>query len=307
MPGSSVEENRSVDPAFIFSPDAYPCVISCSRIAEDHFAGNALASEHSGHKCSIVEADSLSFIKNVIKNRKISACYGCCFVFVISDICYNIGINCLNFIKGIFKAFAKFLCLFNGSAGSAVINILVRAKEGCKFVFKGNVGFNRKGKGIFVSAYVFVNFYLIGSVSVGKRKNRPGSFIDIVSISGAGAFYLGFKSFLGIGGGPINVALIIYLFSFDTKTATVCSIVTILFAQISKLATTALTTGFAMYDLSVAPLMAIGAVLGGFIGASISKKCSEKTVEKAFNGVQLFVLAITIFNIIRNTILLNRL
>ena len=62
-----------------------------------------------------------------------------------------------------------------------------------------------------------------------------------------------------------------------------------------------------MYDLSVAPLMAIGAVMGGFIGASISKKCSEKTVEKAFNGVQLFVLAITIFNIIRNTILLNRL
>ena len=120
--------------------------------------------------------------------------------------------------------------------------------------------------------------------------------------------FLGFcSSFLGIGGGPINVALIIYLFSFDTKTATVCSIVTILFAQISKLATTALTTGFAMYDLSVAPLMAIGAVLGGFIGASISKKCSEKTVEKASNGVQLFVLAITIFNIIRNTILLNRL
>ena len=96
--------------------------------------------------------------------------------------------------------------------------------------------------------------------------------------------------------------LIIYLFSFDTKTATVCSIVTILFAQIAKLATTALTTGFAVYDLSVAPIMVVGAVMGGFIGASISKKCSEKTVEKAFNAVQLLVLTITIFNVIRNII-----
>ena len=131
-----------------------------------------------------------------------------------------------------------------------------------------------------------------------KSKNLNG--IPVCLVVGV---FLGFcSSFLGIGGGPINVALIIYLFSFDTKTATVCSIVTILFAQIAKLATTALTTGFAVYDLSVAPLMAIGAVMGGFIGVSISKKCSEKTVEKSFNAVQLLVLTITIFNVIRNII-----
>ena len=108
------------------------------------------------------------------------------------------------------------------------------------------------------------------------------------------------SSFLGIGGGPINVALIIYLFSFDTKTATVCSLVTILFAQISKLATVALTTGFAVFDLSIAPVMIVGAIAGGFIGASLNKKCSEAAVEKAFNAVQLVVLAIAVFNIVRN-------
>lgn len=108
------------------------------------------------------------------------------------------------------------------------------------------------------------------------------------------------SSFLGIGGGPINVALIIFLFSVPTKTATVCSLVTILFAQISKLASIALTTGFAVFDLSIAPVMVIGAVAGGFIGASLSKRLSEKAVEKAFNAVQLLVLAIAVFNIVRN-------
>ena len=129
-------------------------------------------------------------------------------------------------------------------------------------------------------------------------KSLDGSFISLV----VGIFLGVCSSFLGIGGGPINVALIIYLFSVSTKTATVCSLVTILFAQISKLTTVALTTGFSNFDLSIAPLMIIGAIFGGFIGAGLNKKCSEKTVEKAFNCVQLLVLGITIFNIIRTYI-----
>lgn len=98
------------------------------------------------------------------------------------------------------------------------------------------------------------------------------------------------------------MALIIYLFLFSTKTATVCSLVTILFAQISKLCTVAVTTGFGSFDLSIAPVMIIGAIMGGFIGASLNKKCKEETVRKAFNGVQILVLGITVFNIIKNLI-----
>ena len=131
-----------------------------------------------------------------------------------------------------------------------------------------------------------------------KGKNLSG-----IPVSLAVGCFLGVcSSFLGIGGGPINVALIIYLYSVTTKTATVCSIITILFAQISKLVTLALTTGFAVYDLSVAPVMVVGAIAGGFIGAVFNKRCKEETVDKAFNAVQLLVLAIAVFNIVRNLI-----
>lgn len=131
-----------------------------------------------------------------------------------------------------------------------------------------------------------------------KGRNLNGVFVSLV----AGIFLGMCSSFLGIGGGPINVALIIHLFSVSTKTATVCSLVTILFAQISKLVTVALTTGFTGFDLSIAPVMIFGAILGGFIGAGFNKKCKEQTVEKAFNCVQILVLGITFFNIIRNLI-----
>ena len=134
-----------------------------------------------------------------------------------------------------------------------------------------------------------------------NKSHIQGLQLSGVPVSLAVGCFLGIcSSFLGIGGGPINVALIIYLYSVSTKTATVCSLMTILFAQISKLATVALSTGFLIYDLSVAPAMVAGAIAGGFIGASLNKRCSEQLVEQAFNGIQLLVLAITVFNIVRN-------
>lgn len=137
-----------------------------------------------------------------------------------------------------------------------------------------------------------------------RNKNRIKSLglRGILPASLTGVFLGIISSFLGIGGGPINVALIIFLFSFDTKTAAVCSLITILFAQISKLAGIALSTGFGGFTLTMLPPMVIGAIAGGFIGAGLNKRLSEKTVETCFNGVQLLVLAIAVFNIVRNVI-----
>ncbi len=133
------------------------------------------------------------------------------------------------------------------------------------------------------------------------KQSIPGKHWDSLLPALLVGLFLGIcSSFLGIGGGPINVALIIFLFSYDTKTAAVCSLITILFAQVSKLCSVALGAGFAAYDLSAAPVMVAGAIAGGFIGAALNKKLPEKAVEKAFNGVQLLVLAICVFNIIRN-------
>ncbi len=111
-----------------------------------------------------------------------------------------------------------------------------------------------------------------------------------------------FSSFLGIGGGPINVAVLIFVFSFDTKSATVYSIITILFAQMAKLVMITTSTGFGVYDLSMLLPMVIGAVSGGFIGSWLNKKLPEKTVEVCFNGVQVLVFAICLLNIARNVI-----
>jgi len=110
------------------------------------------------------------------------------------------------------------------------------------------------------------------------------------------------SSFLGIGGGPINVALMIFLFSFDIKIATVCSIITILFSQLANVLMVALHTGFGAFDLSMLLPMMIGAVAGGFIGAVLNKKMSARAVENCFNSMQLIVVLIATINIVTNLI-----
>lgn len=129
------------------------------------------------------------------------------------------------------------------------------------------------------------------------KKHRFSSALAYI-LSG---FFLGFiSSFLGIGGGPINVALFIYVFSFEIKTAAFASLTTIFFAQIAKLASVLFTTGFAPYDLSMAPYMIVCGIAGGFLGTHLKLHASTKAVNILFNIVEAFIIALCVANIVRS-------
>ncbi|MBO0473819.1 hypothetical protein IGL98_000152 [Enterococcus sp. DIV0840] len=109
--------------------------------------------------------------------------------------------------------------------------------------------------------------------------------------------FLGFIStLLGIGGGPINVALLMLCFGIPIKEATVYSIITIFFSQVAKLFTIAQTTGFGRFDLSILLYVIPAAVLGGFVGALISGKISSKRVTQVFQLVIILVLLLNLWN-----------
>ena len=105
-------------------------------------------------------------------------------------------------------------------------------------------------------------------------------------------------SFLGVGGGPINVAIFALVFSMDAKESAINSIITIFFSLASKLVTVAVSTGFAIYDLRTLPFMVLGGILGGILGSSLNKKFQNKTVEKCFSIVMLMIMSLNIYNIV---------
>lgn len=112
-----------------------------------------------------------------------------------------------------------------------------------------------------------------------------------------GIFLGGFSTLLGIGGGPINVSLLIFCFGLKVKEATIYSIITILFSQLAKLCEIASTTGFSQFDLTVLWVVIPAAILGGYLGGLVSHRCCDKRVGQIFTWIVLFVIVLNLYNV----------
>lgn len=149
-----------------------------------------------------------------------------------------------------------------------------------------------------VIALVFI--FILNSDKITKHK-----FTSHFIYALAGILLGMLAAFLGIGGGPMNVALLMFLFSFDIKTSMFASILVIFFSQFSKLALIFFTTRFAGYDLELAPYMIVCGIAGGFVGTGIKKTVSDKAVTVLFNAVQILIMCFCIINIIQSYIILK--
>lgn len=122
---------------------------------------------------------------------------------------------------------------------------------------------------------------------------------NILAIGLLGLFLGAISAFLGIGGGPINVAAFTILFSMTANEAARNSILVIFFSQGSKIISIAVTTGFSSYNLDMLPYMLVGGVWGGIIGYKINKAVSEKSIIKIFNSVTLSIILLNLYNIFK--------
>lgn len=105
------------------------------------------------------------------------------------------------------------------------------------------------------------------------------------------------SSFLGIGGGPINLVVLFFFFSMSTKIAAENSLYIIFFSQIASLISTIVSGSVPEFEIGVLILMAAGGIAGGICGRSVNKKINEKTVDKLFIGLMVVMIAINIYNI----------
>lgn len=101
-------------------------------------------------------------------------------------------------------------------------------------------------------------------------------------------------SFLGVGGGPINVAFLVFFFSMTMKEAAVYSVGTIFFSQLSKLISTGINHTVPHIEPITIVIAVICAVLGGILGAEINKRANEKAVKTVFTVI---VAGIAIVNL----------
>ncbi len=122
--------------------------------------------------------------------------------------------------------------------------------------------------------------------------------------------FLGFglgtlSSFAGIGGGPMNLAVLHFFLSMPTKTAAQNSLYMILVSQVASFVMTFVWGGVPMElckDVdSGLWVMLIGmmvcGIYGGVVGKKINKKISSSTVDKLFVLLIYVIMALCVWNI----------
>ena len=104
------------------------------------------------------------------------------------------------------------------------------------------------------------------------------------------------SSFLGIGGGPINLVVLFYFFSMDTKTAAANSLYVILFSQLASLIATLVTGSVPDFAVHTLALMVLGGIGGGMVGRKINRRLDGAAVDKLFTALMAVIIAVSVYN-----------
>lgn len=177
--------------------------------------------------------------------------------------------------------------ILGGLLGEKIFNLAISSLE------------NNQVKAIQASLLGFT-LILIIFYTLNKHRIKHYNIDNKVTIIIVG-FLLGTISiFLGIGGGPLNVAVMMLLFLCNMKEAAVYSIATIFFSQVSKLATIIVSGKITEFELGFIPFICVASIIGGFIGTGINQRLNNKSIEKFYNLLMILLLFISIYNIAYN-------
>ncbi|RRG18788.1 sulfite exporter TauE/SafE family protein [Weissella viridescens] len=114
----------------------------------------------------------------------------------------------------------------------------------------------------------------------------------------SGLFLGTISSGLSIGGGPMNTALLVFLFSTPIKSANLYSLVIIFFSQATNLLTLGLKThGFHGYKTDLLIYIIPAAIIGGLLGSALAKKLPNRLIQKLFIVMVSGIILLNIYNL----------
>ena len=133
-----------------------------------------------------------------------------------------------------------------------------------------------------------------------KKDTLPSFRLESLWACGLAGLGLGVVSaFLGIGGGPLNVALLFFLFSMDAKEAAKNSIFIILFSQAASLISALAQQNVPEFQWIHLLLMAAGGIGGALLGAGVGRRMDSRAVERLLMALMLAIIGINLYNTLR--------
>lgn len=116
-------------------------------------------------------------------------------------------------------------------------------------------------------------------------------------VIGAGMGVL--SAFLGIGGGPINLAVLYFAFSMDTKKAAANSLFIIMCSQAASFLTSVVQGTVPVFPWVYLLAMVPAGVLGGLLGSRINRSLSVRQTDRLFSALLCVIVLICLYNVRR--------
>ena len=138
--------------------------------------------------------------------------------------------------------------------------------------------------------------------TVNKEKIATKRVSGALACAVIGLFLGIMSSFLGIGGGPINLVVLYYFFSMETKEAAQNSLYIILFSQAASTVRSILTMDLASISIALIAGMVACGILGGVAGRAMNKRIDSERVDKLFIGLMVVIILINVYNIAKYTV-----
>lgn len=145
-------------------------------------------------------------------------------------------------------------------------------------------------------ALMLLTLLTLWYVTSGISRIRPRDFRAFAPCCMIGAGIGAVSSFLGIGGGPFNLAALFLLCSMDTKEAAGQSLNIILLSQGVSLLLTLVRGEVPAFPGVYLPVMAAAGVVGGLLGTRLHRRLSEARTLQLFKAVLYAVVLISAMN-----------
>ena len=167
---------------------------------------------------------------------------------------------------------------------------------------------------ILIALLIFVLIYMQLFLPKGKQLHINNFLVTLI----IGVFLGICSTFLGIGGGPINVAVLLLFFGMSMKQAAINSLITIIFSQLAKIVMAGIDGTFVtLFTINQLPTTADQSwwifliilvpisIIGSLLGTYFNKKMSNKGVQIVYMATTIAIIAINIYLIISSAIALG--
>ena len=219
-----------------------------------------------------------------------------------------IDIKSLSFLSGCTVLSMSVVSLFRAKKQNININFNVPIFLGLGAIIGGILGknsfdiltksFNNNIVGFIQSiSLFFINIFILWYMYVKNKLQSKKIKSKIITIL-LGCLLGIVSSFLGIGGGPLNIAVIYYFYSFEPKQTTLASLIVVFFSQLSSLFSS-IYVGLPQFSYLNLFVMCLGGIIGAMIGGNLAKKMDNNKTQKFFKKVLIILIFINIYNTIK--------